>query len=105
MNATLIVTVETPEFKTFYAGTVKIHEDYMTLRFPRNPRDAFRFADGGRYIKIIRGSGVHCFVDKISGDVLKAASWKAPAKHARGNIFDAKNGLGMMGEYGPAYLR
>ena len=26
---------------------------------------------------------VHCFVDKKTGEVYKAASWKAPAKHVR----------------------
>jgi hypothetical protein len=39
------------------------------------------------------------------GDVMKSASWKVPAKHARGNIFDADNGLNCTGEYGIAYLR
>ena len=28
----------------------------------------------------------HAFVDKKSGDVYKAASWKAPAKHVRFNL-------------------
>lgn len=56
-------------------------------------------------MKVVRGSGVHCFVDMTTGDVLKPASWKTPAKHARGNIFDAQNGLGSMGEHGPAYLK
>jgi hypothetical protein len=37
--------------------------------------------------------------------VLKPAGWKTPAKHARGNIFDDRNGLKHMGMYGPAYLR
>lgn len=46
---------------------------------------------------------VHCFVDRETGDVLKAESWTRPAKGARGNIFDAQNGLGRMDEYGPAY--
>ena len=49
--------------------------------------------------------GAHSFVDIATGDVLKPASWKAPAKHSRGNIFDAQNGLGSMGPHGPAYLR
>lgn len=48
---------------------------------------------------------VWCFINKENGDVLKAASWKAPAKHARGNIFDKDNGLKFIGPYGPAYLR
>jgi hypothetical protein len=40
-----------------------------------------------------------------AGDVMKPATWKAPAKHARGNIFDAANGLGTCNSYGPGYLQ
>jgi hypothetical protein len=36
------------------------------------------------------------------GDLLKSASWKAPAKHARGNIID---GTARYGKYGPEYLK
>ena len=60
---------------------------------------------GARYIRIVvsgPGRSVYCFVDFSSGDVFKAASWKTPAKHARGNIFDAHNGLKSMGPFGPA---
>ena len=38
------------------------------------------------------GRSVHCFIDNATGDVYKAAGWKAPAKGIRGNIvtgFDA----------------
>ena len=28
----------------------------------------------------------HAFVDNLTGDLLKAAGWKAPAKGARGNL-------------------
>jgi hypothetical protein len=35
------------------------------------------------------------------GDLLKPASWKAPAKHSRGNIFD---GTDKWEYYGPSYL-
>lgn len=47
--------------------------------------------------------GVYCFVDRKTGDILKAASWKAPAKHARGNIY-AADPLKGVGQYGAAYL-
>jgi hypothetical protein len=60
---------------------------------------------GKRYAKIYRGWGIHCFIDLDNGDVLKAASSKAPAKHARGNILDEHNGLKYMTQFGPAYLR
>ena len=32
------------------------------------------------------GRSVHCFIDNLTGDVYKAAGWKAPAKGVRGNI-------------------
>ncbi len=66
---------------------------------------------GRRYAKIMeRGLGLHsahrsvfCFVDKTNGDVLKAASWKAPAKHARGSIYK-NNGRDAISAYGARYL-
>jgi hypothetical protein len=76
--------------------------------------------DGGRkFIRINRVSpqtSVHCLVAVEdgatkalgaykAGDVFKAASYKIPAKGARGNIFDDKNGIGRMGPYGPEYNR
>ena len=55
---------------------------------------------GRKFIKIIRDNSVWGFVAKADGthmgvpmkmgDVLKAASYNAPAKHTRGNIFDNK---------------
>ena len=34
---------------------------------------------------------VHCFVDKLTGEVYKPAGWKKPAKHARFNMSDDIN--------------
>ena len=34
---------------------------------------------------------IHSFVDLTNGNILYAASWKAPAKHPRGNVFDLAN--------------
>ncbi len=64
-----------------------------------------------KYIRVWRvGAGdsrsCHCFIDTTNGNVLKSAGWKAPEKkNPRGNLFDEKNGLGMMGIYGTAYLK
>lgn len=61
---------------------------------------------GPKYVKVVRAdTSVYCFINKLTGDVLKPASWSAPAKHARGNIFDASNGLKFMTAFGPAYLK
>ena len=53
---------------------------------------------GRKFIKIVRDNSVWGFVSRVDGthkglplkvgDVLKAAGWRAPAKHTRGNIFD-----------------
>jgi hypothetical protein len=48
-----------------------------------------------------------CFIDLTNGDILKAASWKAPAKHARGNIrvgTVADSWNGSVSYYGAVYL-
>ena len=54
----------------------------------------FRIQEGRKYYKIIqvefdsrlqkyRDGSVHSFVDKNTGEVYMAASWKSPAKHVR----------------------
>ena len=35
-----------------------------------------------------KASSIHAFVDKETGDILKPAGWKAPAKGPRGNVTD-----------------
>lgn len=46
-----------------------------------------------------------CFIDLKNGDVLFPASWKGPAKHPRGNIFDSSNGLSRITPHGPKSLK
>ena len=47
---------------------------------------------------------IHCFVEKETGDVYKPATWRAPAKHARGNLYDEFGGMKFIGPHGPAYM-
>ncbi len=59
---------------------------------------------GRKYARLVRNGSVWCFVEIATGDIYKAAGWKGPAKHVRGNIATATYGR----EYhwtGPAYLR
>ena len=56
-----------------------------------------RFTRGRKYTKILNGSSVWGFIANGNGvlkgipyeqgDVFMAATWRAPAKHVRGNIF------------------
>lgn len=90
--------------ETFVNGCQMISDKHME-RYPRLEKPVITYTEGKRYVKLARDGSVHCFVDMTNGDVLKAAGWNKPAKHARGNIFDDHNGLRWMGEYGPAYLK
>jgi hypothetical protein len=64
---------------------------------------------GVRYYRIVVGEGLHRsafgFIDRETGNLLKAASWKAPAKGARGNILDRNTWGKAHGPYGMTYLR
>jgi len=62
---------------------------------------------GKRYWKIVikdSQTSVFAFIDTQNGNVYKAASWRAPAKHARGNIFDFDRGARWIGPYGMAHI-
>ena len=64
---------------------------------------------GKKYIRITEGDAggprsVWCFVERATGNILKAEGWKRPAKHARGNIYDA-DPLAGVNVHGPNYLR
>lgn len=114
----VVVNTDTPQFVSWFAGCQKGCEDYMKANFPNNPKDILKAEFGTRYIKILKvseakdeatqrpiSSSAWAFIDRTNGDVLKPATWKAPAKGARGNIFNADNGLDNIGPYGPNYLR
>ena len=93
------------------AAQTIINENYAS-KFPNLTPSVLEMSDGRRYIRIDsivdNGAGqrsVWAFIDKWSGDILKPAGYKAPAKHARGNLFDSTGGVGWLTPYGPAYLK
>lgn len=103
------VTTETNEFVSFFnslqAFLLAHQEKHFNSTFLIAPHELYAL-NGKRYIKVcLEGSGVYAFIDKTNGDIFKPASWSAPAKHARGNIFAEDNGMGCCGPYGVAYLR
>lgn len=125
----------TERLENYRDGVEKIHNDYWTeSKYTHNPGSRAMVVEGGRFIKVmlveqewndqqdhskgVRGDAyadgriggrlnaqIHSFIDKLTGDVLKPASYKAPSKQARGNIFDASNGLARVNHFGPEYLR
>lgn len=102
-------------FEKYVAGVVqKVQTDYAT-NYPNLTPPSVEVSEGGRYMKVYKAEygkdgkvisrSVHSFIDRTSGDVLKPETWSRPAKWARGNIYDADNGLSRVSSYGPAYLR
>jgi len=61
---------------------------------------------GRKYARIVKedfGSrSAFCFVEMTTGDILKSAGWKVPAKGIRGNI---RNGAADVTQYGAVYFR
>lgn len=107
-NATL--TAET--FQTHLARFVaeaqamvnKHYEQYQHVKAPT----IGVHADGKRFVRIVKieshgSKSVYCFVEKATGDIYKAASWKAPAKGVRGNV--AKPAASSCTDHGAVYWR
>ena len=65
--------------------------DDFTRRHPNSDPYKFYIESGRKYHRIVmetnsQSESVHAFVDKKTGDVYKAASFKAPAKGIRFNL-------------------
>ena len=56
---------------------------YTGKRYYKIVQQEFETWEKSKYYGQYRDGSVHCFVDKETGDVFKAASWSAPAKHVR----------------------
>lgn len=102
--------------RAFLNGALElIQKQYNPAGKEANWAVALREEEGTRYIRIVRGTSIsgpehmqwsaHCFIDKTNGDVLMAAGYKKPAKHARSNIYNASNGVDGMTAYGARYLK
>lgn len=121
-HAVVAETLDTPfgntqanfdeKLASWLAGCNKLL-DVRNAEFSKTAPEHLELQPGRRYIRVVCKDNltpsVHvsawAFIDRNNGDVLKADSWKKPAKHARGNIFDADNGLKYVTEYGPNYLK
>ena len=89
---------------------VKTAKEYEWRRAKGHALPVYKVELGSKYAKIEahdEGSRrVHSFVDRRNGDILKAASWRGPAKHARGSVLEEDFGIKSSGAtvYGVRYL-
>ena len=114
----IIVHPDNTALISWLAACNKLRDDYIAKNYAANPREILVASVGTRYIRIEQqsisknpatGKPFSCsawaFIDRTTGDVLKASSFKTPAKGSRGNIFNPDNGMSRIGPYGPAYNR
>lgn len=113
----------TPEFEEKLASFLRNAQALIDLGNARTFKDAraktgdptfgadrLTIERGPRYIRVVKSDvsgasrSAYVFIDAANGDIFKTASWKGPAKHARGNIFDA-NPLDAITQYGGRYMR
>lgn len=97
--------------QAFLSAAQNAINDYYAKEFPTQAAPVLGTQDGKRYVRVYKAAvgspykDAYCFIDKTNGDVLKAASWKAPAKHARGSIYNADHGLGGVTSHGAKYMK
>lgn len=104
--------VTDPDLAEWVGKVHAMRETHRLAKFPNLDPESLTIEKGRKYARIVvnregnRGPGqsVYCFVQLDNGDILKSATWKAPAKYTRGNIF-AADPLAGVGEYGADYLR
>ena len=103
MNEALNNLIETIKFDyANYSDRTSEVRQRMIEDFNKN----ISFKIGKKYTKIITGGSVWGFIVNNDegkfrkGDILKAASWAAPAKnHARGNILDGGYSIAWTGPH------
>jgi hypothetical protein len=93
----------------FDAAFKKFLQHAQKLVDKRGQKLKVGYTPGKKYVRVfvdqggITGKSAFCFVDKATGDVLKADGWKRPARGPRGSIYTpAKYGID---QYGAHYAR
>lgn len=74
----------------YYMSNVNIFGEHVNDWIERS---TYTVQEGRKYIKVTRDGSVFAFIDKKTGDIFKPASWQAPAKGVRGNLFSDRGGL------------
>ncbi len=91
------------DLETFRCQLVTFFEAHRAEHFPNLPAKPVTVKRGRKYTRLFNGGSVYCFVVMATGEILKPATFKAPAKHPRGSVHNA-DPLACCGPYGVAYM-
>ena len=96
----------------FIAQVDAIRKEYWDANYNYKPYEPLVASKGKKFIKLVSEGSAWGFVAMFDGtfkgrtikkgDLMKAASWSAPAAISRGNIFD---GTTRFSYYGPEYVK
>ena len=83
---------------TFATRITEVQIAYYTSNYSLMAAPKTVVRNGSKYAKLVTvredgGEYVFGFVNRTNGDVLMAAGWSAPAKHARGNVHSDGGGM------------
>jgi hypothetical protein len=106
-----MLNATSPQVTAFVAAIQSMQNQWQEGGLIGNPafETTMEVQEGPKRLRIVKAEGVttesprrsvHCFIDRETGDILKAASWKAPAPRGkRGNILTADNGVSSVNQF------
>lgn len=100
----------TPALNQFMDYVKAMRAEYYAKNFPNLKQEGLKYQVGKKNVKLIltnengENRSVYAFIDIETGDIFKAASWAAPAKHARGNVYNPES-FNCATPFGIVYLR
>lgn len=105
----------TNQLEDFINACQDVVTTHYNDNYDRLPVPQIHFTGGHTFLQIRRDNSAFCFIaakdgssqalgDYKKGDIFKPASYKKPAKHARGNLNDDFNGMKNISAYGPHYM-
>lgn len=109
MSITKLKEEKLSEALVQWLGKLQLHSDayyqtHLKATWDRGHQMKFQVEYGSKYIKVITIAPGHrsvfAFVDS-DGNIYKAATWKAPAKHVRGSVYNAEQPMTL----GELYIR
>ncbi len=91
----IVRAVSPADLDAFCASVQSAIDAHFDAQGYKQARPVVSWMKGRKYARIVKSSGsgnrsVYGFVDLSNGLLLKAASWKSPARNfSRGNLFDS----------------
>ena len=77
--------------ETIRVNSLEHYKKIGRTHLVENP-EVIKVNKGRRFDKVVRGTSVYCFVEKSTGFIFKAATWRAPQlktkNPVRGSIFE-----------------